>query len=129
ASSFRAALPGKLLSCWTVIRSSLRRFQFQKNGSIVPDLWEFVWDYERCYQMTDRKLLSSLVSAAGFEPATHALKGSPTQSQTTTCTSSLLHARHNKVNEMPTRHRSGCPEGARNPASRTMSLRFAGSFV
>ena len=58
-----------------MIRSSLRRFQFQKNGSIVPDLWEFVWDYERCYQITDRKLLSSLVSAAGFEPATHALKG------------------------------------------------------
>src|SRR5208282_6183120 len=70
-----------------------------------------------------------LVSAAGFEPATHALKGSPTQLQTTTCTSSLLHARHNKINEMPTRHRSGCPEGARNPASRTMSLRFAGSFA
>jgi len=38
-----------------------------------------------------------LVSAAGFEPATHALKGSPTQLQTTTCTSSLLHARHNKI--------------------------------
>src|SRR5437879_12509061 len=56
-----------------------------------------------------------MVSAAAFEPATHALKGSPTQSQPTTCTSSLLHARHNKINEMPTRHRSGCPEGARNP--------------
>jgi len=56
-----------------------------------------------------------LVSAAGFEPATHALKGSPTQLQTTTCTSSLLHARHNKINKTPTRHRSGCPEGARNP--------------
>jgi hypothetical protein len=61
---------------------------------------------------------------------THALKGSPNLIQTTTCTSSLLHARHNKINEMPTRHRSGCPEGARNPASsRTMSLRFAGSFA
>src|SRR5260370_10553126 len=70
-----------------------------------------------------------LVSAAGFEPATHALKGSPTQLQTTTCTSSLLHARHNKIHEMPTRHRSGCPEGARNPASRKMSLRCIGSFV
>ncbi len=69
------------------------------------------------------------MSAAGFEPATHALKGSSTQLQTITCTSSLLHARRNKINEMPTRHRSGCPEGARNPASRTMSLRFAGSFV
>ena len=67
----------------------------------------------------------TLVSAAGFEPATHALKGSPTQLQTTTCTSSFLHARHNKINEMPTRHRSRCPEGARNPASRTMSLRVA----
>jgi len=66
-----------------------------------------------------------LVSAAGIEPATHALKGSPTQSQTTTCTSSLLHARHNKINEMRTRHRSGCPEGARNPASRTLRLCFA----
>ncbi len=73
--------------------------------------------------------LKILVSAAGLEPATHALKGSPTQLQTITCTSSLLHARHNKINEMPTRHRSGCPEGARNPASRTMSLRFIGSFV
>jgi len=73
------------------------------------------------------KYFEILVSAAGFEPATHALKGSPTQFQTTTCTSSLFHARPNKINEMPTRHRSGCPEGARNPASRTMSLRFAGS--
>ncbi len=61
-----------------------------------------------------------LVSAAGFEPATHALKGSPTQLQTTTCTSSLLHARHNKINEMPTRHRSGCPEGVRNRPDPTM---------
>ena len=67
-----------------------------------------------------------LVSAAGLEPATHALKGSPIQLQTTTCTSSLLHARHNKINDMPTRHRSGCPEGVRNLASRTMSLRFDG---
>ena len=75
------------------------------------------------------KYFEILVSAAGLEPATHALKGSPTQLQTITCTSSLLHARHNKINEMPTRHRSGCPEGARNPASRTMSLRFIGSFV
>jgi len=57
-----------------------------------------------------------MVSAAGLEPATHALKGSPTQLQTITCTSSLLHARPNKINEMPTRHRSGCPEGAQNPA-------------
>jgi len=69
--------------------------------------------------------LKIMVSAAGLEPATHALKGSPTQLQTRTCTSSLLHARHNKIKEIQTRHRSGCPEGARNPASRTMSLRFA----
>src|SRR5664279_4712137 len=75
-----------------------------------------------------RLACNSMVSAAGFEPATHALKESPTQLQTTTCTSSLLHARHNKINEIPTRHRSGCPEGARTPASRTMSLRFAGSL-
>jgi hypothetical protein len=39
---------------------------------------------------------------------THALKGSSTQLQTTTCTSSLLHARLNEINEMPTGHRSGC---------------------
>jgi hypothetical protein len=51
-----------------------------------------------------------MVSAAGFEPATHALKESPTYSPTITCTSSLLHARHNKINEMRIRHRSGCPE-------------------
>ncbi len=44
---------------------------------------------------------------------THALKGSPTQLQTTSCTSNLLHSRHNKINEMRTRHWSGCPEGAR----------------
>jgi len=60
---------------------------------------------------------------------THALKASLNHSQKTTCTSSLLHARNNKINEMQTRHRSGCPEGARNLASRTTSLRFAGSFV
>ena len=61
------------------------------------------------------KYFEILVSAAGLEPATHALKGSPTELQTTTCTSSLLHARHNRINEIPRRHRSGCPEGARNP--------------
>jgi len=71
--------------------------------------------------------LRNMVSAAGFEPATHALKGSPTQLQTTTCTSSLRHGRHKKINEM--RYRSGCPEGARSSACRTMSLQFAGSFV
>ena len=71
------------------------------------------------------KYFEILVSAEGFEPSTHALKGSSTQLQTRTCTSSLLHARHNKIKEIQTRHRSGCPEGARNPASRTMSLRFA----
>lgn len=58
-------------------------------------------------------------------PKIHALKGSPNQLQTITCTSSLLHARRNKINEMPTMHRSGRPEGARNRASRTMSRRFA----
>jgi|SRR5580700_6627593 hypothetical protein len=41
---------------------------------------------------------------------TLALKGSPTQLQTTACTSSLLHARHSKINGIPTRRRSGCPE-------------------
>jgi len=55
-----------------------------------------------------------MVSAAGFEPATHALKASLGHSQQTTCTSSLLHARHSKTNEMRTRHRSGCREGASN---------------
>jgi hypothetical protein len=30
---------------------------------------------------------------------------------------------------MPTRHRSGCPEGARNPASRRVSLRVPRSSV
>jgi len=65
-----------------------------------------------------------LVSAAGFEPATHALKGPPIQLQTTTCTSSLLHARHNKINEMPTRHRSECPEGAQTV--RTLNATAAG---
>src|SRR5271166_7008460 len=69
-----------------------------------------------------------LVSAAGFEPATHALKGSPTQLQTTTCTSSLLHARHKKIKQIRTRHPSGCPEGARRPTSRTMQHRFAVPF-
>ena len=71
----------------------------------------------------------NLLSAAGFEPATHALKGSPNLISTTTCTSSLLHARHNKINEMPTRHRSGCPEGARNPASGKMWLQRPGFSV
>ena len=40
---------------------------------------------------------------------TRALKGSPTQLQITTCTSSLLHARHNKIKQIRTRHSSGCP--------------------
>ena len=44
---------------------------------------------------------------------TRALKGSPTQLQITTCTSSLLHARHNKIKQIRTRHSSGCPEGVR----------------
>ena len=58
---------------------------------------------------------SYMVSAAGLEPATHALKGSPTQLQTTTCTSSLLHSGHCRINEMQIRHGSGCPEGAQSP--------------
>jgi hypothetical protein len=81
-----------------------------------------VWNGTCCHHP---QLIENMVSAEGFEPSTHALKGSSTQLQTRTCTSSLLHARHNKIKEIQTRHRSGCPEGARNPASRTMSLRFA----
>jgi hypothetical protein len=67
-------------------------------------------------------VLWNLVSAAGFEPATHALKGSPNLVQTTTCTSSLLHTRHNKISEMQIRHRSGCPLGAQNQATRTIEV-------
>jgi hypothetical protein len=52
------------------------------------------------------------VSAAGLEPATHALKGPLNHMLTTTCTSSLLHTRRNKISEMQKRHSSGCPEGA-----------------
>src|SRR5271170_1750052 len=62
--------------------------------------------------------MENVVSAEGFEPSTHALKGSPTQLQTTTCTSSLLHARHNKIKQIRTRHPSGCPEGVRSSADR-----------
>src|SRR6266699_5170751 len=65
-----------------------------------------------CCQYSLRK--ESMVNAAGLEPATHALKGSPNQLQTTTCTSSLLHARRKKIKEIQRRHRSGCPEGAWN---------------
>src|ERR1700733_13873892 len=65
--------------------------------------------------------------------ATPAFKGSPNHLQSKPCMSSpscTTQQNHKiKINEMPTRHRSGCPEGARNPASRTMSLRFTGSFV
>jgi hypothetical protein len=69
---------------------------------------------ERCNPMNREEFL---VSAAGFEPATHALKGAPNLISTTTCTSSLLHARHYKINEMQTRHLPGCLDGAQNPAS------------
>jgi len=69
-------------------------------------------------------LLPALVSAAGFEPATHALEGSPTQLQTTTCTSSLLHARHDKIKQIRTRHPSECPEGVRRWAHRDDPLPF-----
>ena len=62
------------------------------------------------------------MSAAGFEPATHALKGSPNLYQTTTCTSSLLHARRNKISEIQTRHCSGCPQGAQNQATPTIAV-------
>ena len=55
---------------------------------------------------------------------THLLKGSPNQTATTTCTSSLLHARRNKINEMPTGHRSGCREGARNPPLNSNECHF-----
>ena len=58
-----------------MIRSSPRRFQFQKKRSIVPDLWEFLWEFGGYRQMINRKALKNLVSAAGLEPATHALKG------------------------------------------------------
>ena len=58
-----------------MIRSSPRRFQFQKKRSIVPDLWEFLWEFGGYRQMINRKALKKLVSAAGLEPATHALKG------------------------------------------------------
>jgi hypothetical protein len=64
-----------------------------------------------------------LVSAAGLEPATHALKESPNLMLTTTCTSGLLHARRNKFREMQTRHSSGCPEGVRDSDSERVSCR------
>jgi len=67
------------------------------------------------------KSFEIMVSAAGLEPATHALKGSPNQLQTITCTSSLLHARLNKIKEIQTRHRSGCPEGARDSSSTNLN--------
>lgn len=51
--------------------------------------------------------------------AMNALKGSPNLAQTTTCTSSLLHTRHNKISEMQIRHCSGCPQGAQNQVMRT----------
>jgi hypothetical protein len=38
-------------------------------------LWGFLWGYSRKALLSLAKLLKSLVSAAGFEPATHALKG------------------------------------------------------
>jgi hypothetical protein len=63
------------------------------------------------------QLIENMVSAAGLEPATHALKGAPTQLQTTTCTSSLLHTRRNKISEIRIRHRPGCPEGAQRATS------------
>jgi len=55
---------------------------------------------------------------------TRTLKGSPTQIQTTTCTSSLLDARCNKIKQIQTRNRSGCPEGAQNPVLSEGRARF-----
>jgi hypothetical protein len=68
-----------------------------------------------------REYKGFLVSAAGLEPATHALKGSPNLVQTTTCTSSLLHTPHNKISEMQIRRSSGCPEGVRDFPSEPIS--------
>src|SRR5579864_2554507 len=65
-----------------------------------------------------------MVSAAGFEPATHALKEAPTYSQTTTCTSSLLHARFKRIKQIRAGQSSGCPEGAQDP---TLRLNHSGS--
>ena len=39
------------------------------------DLWGFLWGYSRKAALASSNLLKILVSAAGFEPATHALKG------------------------------------------------------
>jgi hypothetical protein len=72
-----------------------------------------------------KELTEVFVASLGLR-RNDAQPGSPTQLQTITCTSSLLHTRHSKINEMPTRHRSGCPEGARNPGRREVSLRFPG---
>jgi hypothetical protein len=71
-----------------------------------------------------RKRFEIMVSAAGFEPATHALKGAPTYSQTTTCTSSLLHARFKRIKQIRAGQSSRCPEGAQNP---TLRINHSGS--
>ena len=97
-------------------------------GSIVKN--SFAEDRSQAKKTTrDRPTApETTVSAAGFGPATHALKKSPNQFELTTCMSSYLHPWQNNINEIQTEHRSGCPEAARNPASRTISLRFPGSF-
>jgi len=55
-----------------------------------------------------------MVSAAGFGPATHALKESPNQFELTTCMSSYLHPWQNNINEIQNRASvwvsGGCPE-------------------
>jgi hypothetical protein len=40
-----------------------------------PDLWGFLWGSQEVRIFCLPKSLKDLVSAAGFEPATHALKG------------------------------------------------------
>ena len=73
---FPAARHEKLLNCWTPIQS-LRRFRFRKKRSTVPDLWRNLGRNSKAPRRTLSKLLKYLVSAAGLEPATHALKGRP----------------------------------------------------
>jgi len=40
-------------------------------------LWGFLWGYSRKAALASSNLLKHMVSAAGLEPATHALKGLP----------------------------------------------------
>jgi hypothetical protein len=40
-----------------------------------PALWGFLWGYSKLGLLPFSNLLKSLVSADGFEPSTHALKG------------------------------------------------------